>query len=697
MDGKDDDEAWKTAQEIEAFQNHWPLDTGQADAITKVKLTYDDNFIYVLGIIQDDGTRIVQSLRRDNEDAHWNSDNFTFVVDPINNKQNGFLFGVNAAGAQIEGQINVNGRQTNTDPNWDNKWYSQVRQYLDHWIVEMAIPFKTLRYNTNTSEWGMNFIRGDLKNNVYSTWTQFPLNYGGTDLNFMGTLKWDQNPKKANGKVVLIPYLAGGTNRDFEDEGQDTYNQDFDAGIDAKVAITGSLNLDLTINPDFSNVDVDQQVTNLTRFSIFFPERRNFFLENGDIFSNFGGWEVRPFFSRTIGLNQGKQVPITYGARLTGNVTNKTRIGLMNIQTREFEELEAQNYTVAAVHHQVLQRSVIKGILLNRQTGADVTEGKYSRNGGLEFAYLSPNGKVNNTVRFHGAITDEKLDDNYYYGFDGNYNGRNYRAGWSLDFVGENYITELGFNPRQNNFNAITEEVTRQGYTRINPWSVYRFIPKNSSLNQHGPRTWHMAWLDKSEGGLIERSHGFAYDFIFKNTTELRLQAQVREVNLPVPTSFLGSDYTPLPAENYYFTQYWVNYNTDRRKTLNVDFRLQYGNFFNGNRFNSSVGLNYRVQPWGSFGVNYDFNKIDFPNEFGQTTLHLIRANAEISFSNKMFWTTAVQYNSQSQNYNVFSRFQWRFKPMSDFFLVYTDNYTTDGLNIKNRQIVFKLTYWLNM
>ncbi len=697
IDAKEDDPAWQAVSKIPNLMNHWPIDTGAADALTEIKLTYDDNFIYIIGVLHDKGGRVIQSLRRDNSEAHWNSDNFTVVLDPMGNKQNGFLFGVNAGGAQMEGQLNVMGAQTETDENWDNKWYSHVEQYMDHWIVEMAIPFKTLRYNSNISEWGINFIRGDMSQNSYSTWTQFPLNYGGNDLNFMGTLKWTEKPKKATGKVVLIPYIAGGTTRDFEDETQTAYKQDFDTGIDAKLAVTGSLSLDLTFNPDFSNVDVDQQVTNLTRFSIFLPERRNFFLENGDIFSNFGGWEIKPFFSRTIGLNQGQQVPITYGARLTGNVTNKTRIGLMNIQTKEFNELQSQNYTVGALHHQVLKRSVIKGILINRNTGADITEGKYARNGGLEFAYLSPSGKISNTIRLHAATTDQKLNDNYYYGFNGRYNGRSYRAGWTLDVVGQNYITELGFNPRQTNFNALTEEVTRQGYTRINPWSLYRFYPKTGKLNMHGPRTWHNTWFDKNGRGLIERSHGFAYDFQFKNTTELKFQAQIREVNLPVPTALIGNDFSPLPSENYLFTSYWITYNTDRRKTVNADFRLQYGNFFNGTRLNSSVNLNYRVQPWGSFGINYDYNKIEFPGEFGETTLHLIRANMEISFSNKMFWTTAIQYNSQSENYNIFSRFQWRFKPMSDFFLVYTDNYTTDGLNIKNRQIVFKLSYWLNM
>ncbi|MCP4459776.1 MAG: carbohydrate binding family 9 domain-containing protein [Cytophagales bacterium] len=696
IDGNEDDNGWAQARTIQKLQNHWPIDTGNAEAVTEVKMTYDSEFIYVLATCYDKGERIIQSLKRDDEDAHWGSDNFTIVIDPMNNKQNGFMFGVNAGGSQIEAQLNMDGARTQYDENWDNKWFSSVVRYEDKWVVEMAIPFKTLRYSTNGSEWGVNFIRGDMERNVYSTWTQFPLNYSGIDLNFMGTLDWDQNPAKASGKVVLVPYIAGGTKRDFEDAEQRTYQREVDTGLDAKISITGSLSLDLTLNPDFSNVDVDQQVTNLSRFSISLPERRNFFLENGDIFSNFGGWEINPFFSRRIGLIDGEQVPITYGARLTGNVGNSTRVGLMNVQTQEFGEVNAQNYSVMAVHQQVLDRSIIKGIFINRETDANVNLGKYARNGGLEFAFISKDAKINNTVRFHGATTDEHLGNNSHYGFGGNYNGRSLRMGWDFDVVGENYITDLGFNPRLENYNAETEEVLRQGYTRINPWAVYRFYPEGSSLNSHGPRSWHMVWLNQDGSGLNERAHGYAYDFQFKNTSNFRLQAQQREVNLPVPTSLIGAD-VPLPEGNYQFTQYWVNYNTDLRKIISAEFRVQYGDFFSGDRFNTSTSLNFRAQPWGTFGISHDFNQVDLKENFGQATLHFLLANAQISFSNSMFWTTAVQFNSQAENYNIFSRFQWRYRPMSDFFLVYTDNYTTDGLQVKNRQLVFKLTYWLNM
>ncbi|WP_420386508.1 DUF5916 domain-containing protein [Roseivirga sp.] len=694
IDGVDDEETWQTAAKIGKLLNHWPSDTGDAEALTEVWVSYDDEFVYVLARLYDNGERVVQSLRRDNIDSHWNSDNFTVIIDPFNNKQSGFFFGLNAGGAQVEALMNVENGETNFDENWDNKWYSEVRAYENYWLVEMAIPFKTLRYNSTQTEWGINFIRGDMERNHYSTWTQFPISFGGIDMNFMGTLEWDAAPKKAEGKVVLIPYVAGSTQRDYEnEEGQTGYTQELSTGLDAKVAITGSLNLDLTVNPDFSNADVDQQVTNLSRFSIFFPERRNFFLENGDIFSNFGSWQIQPFFSRTIGLHEGQQVPIRYGARLTGNLTPNLRIGAMNVQTGSIEELEANNYSVIAGQQRVFSRSVIKGIFINRN-GQD---GDFGRNGGLEFNYVHPSGSWNNTFRYHMATNEENPSDNSFYGFDGGYRDRNLAMGWTFDVVGRNYVTEQGFNPRLYNYNAETEESERQGYTRINPWFRYRFIPENenSKLAQHGVRTWHMAWLN-TDGSLNERRHGVGYDLIFKNTSEFRINRLFFESNLPVPINLIGEGEN-LPVANYKYADNFLFYSSDRRKIINTEISLRHGTFYNGTKSGFTTGLNFRTQPWGTFGVTYDYNKVKLAEGYGESDLHLFRLNAEISFSNKMFWTTAVQYNSQAENYNIFSRFQWRYKPMSDIFIVYTDNYGIDGLNIKNRQIVFKVTYWLNM
>ncbi len=697
IDGRIDEDDWLEAQVASNFVNQWPSDSGAAEAITEVRLTYDENFIYIGAILYDDGeNRIIQSLRRDN-DSHWNSDGFTVIFDPINNKSNGFVFGVNAGGAQMEGTANSQGNETNVDLNWDNKWMSEIGQYENMWVVEMAIPFKTLRYNSSSTSWGINFVRNDMKRNIYSTWSAVPRNLPALDIGYTGQLQWDAAPQPSKGKVILIPYASGNIARNHEDNESTKY--DGDVGLDAKIAVTSSLNLDLTVNPDFSNVDVDQQVTNLSRFSIFFPEKRNFFLENSDLFSNFGTWNLRPFFSRKIGLNDGEAIPILYGARLSGNLTDDLRIGALDVQTRATDEFKAQNYAVAAFQQRVLKRSTVKGIFVNRQSsdkGEGFNKTDYNRVGGLEFQYLNESGRFGGSLRYHTSFTPEDTDDNSYYGANVEYNSRNFFTGLNLDKVGQNYVTDVGFAPRLNNTDSERDTTVRIGYTFINPWvGANFFTPESKVLNFHGPRTWHIFNIN-DDGELTERRYNLFYVLGFRNTSFFRIRFSDSQVTLPFALDLIGGD-DFLPAGKYIFREVWAGYESDSRRTISFNSEITYGSFYNGTKLTLSGGLNIRQQPWGNFGINYTQNRVDLPENFGNTTLHLIGPQAEVSFSNKMFWTSFLQFNTQAENFNINSRFQWRYRPMSDLFIVYSDNYATDNLNVKNRGVVVKITYWLNL
>lgn len=696
LDGDVNDPAWLAAEEIENFYNHWPIDSGMAKNVTKVKVTYDDNFIYVAATCYDNGSRVIQSLKRDS-DKHWRSDAFSIAFDPINVRTNGVFFGVNAGGAQIEGTLNARGNFTNNDTNWDNKWYSEVKAYDNYWTVEIAIPFKTFRYNNTNPTWGINFLRNDMENNMYSTWTQFPLNFGGLELNYTGHLSWDNPPAIAKGKVVLIPYAAGGISKDHEAGENTAY--DANAGLDAKIALTSSLNLDLTVNPDFSNVDVDQQQTNLSRFSLFFPEKRNFFLENSDLFSDFGAWHTRPFFSRKIGLIDGEPIPILYGARISGNLTNKLRIGVMSVQTRETEDVSAQNYAVGSVQYKVLAKSNVKVIFANRQaTGTTNPESPdaYNRLGGAEFRYASKDGKLGGSLQYHYTNTPENYKDSDYYLGEVFYETKKMFAGYQYSKVGENFISDMGFTPRLNNYDPVQDTVVRIGYQMHNPWIGFNFYPKNSEkVNQHGPRFWNIFTLNP-DGSLNERVSNLVYSANFKNQSRTRFIIRNTEVNLPYSLGLIDAE-NPLPATNYNYTEVRLRYSSDARKVFSYNAEVSYGGFYNGSKLTVRGEANFRQQPWGNFGVAYTGNSVDLPSPYGSTVLHLIGPKTEISFSNKMFWTTFLQYNTQAENFNINSRFQWRYKPMSDIFLVYTDNYATTDLGVKNRGFVFKITYWLNI
>ena len=292
-----DEAAWLEANVASDFFMVLPMDTSMAKVRTEVRMTYDDQNLYLIATCFHllPGRYFVESLRRDF--VFGKNDNFLLFMDTFDDQTNGFSFGANAAGAQWDGLMYEGGK---VDLSWDNKWTSVVKKDDDKWVFEASIPFKTIRYKKGITKWGINFSRLDLKTTEKSSWAPVPRQFPTASLAYTGILVWDQPPPQAGSNISVIPYVLGGSSKNYEKDTPTSYKKEI--GVDAKIAVTSSLNLDLTINPDFSQVEVDRQVTNLDRFELFFPERRQFFLENGDLFANFGYTTIRPFFSRRIGL-----------------------------------------------------------------------------------------------------------------------------------------------------------------------------------------------------------------------------------------------------------------------------------------------------------------------------------------------------------------------------------------------------------
>jgi hypothetical protein len=697
IDGLLDEQDWRNASLATPFLNKWPMDSGYAEAKTEVKVIYSNEAVYVSAVnYQKKSDLVIQTLKRDQEDSFWGSEAFVVLLDPMNQKTMGFLFGVNAGGSQYEASVNIQGSWSRSNENWDNKWFSAVKVYDDRWVVEMAIPFTALRFKEGSSDWGLNFVRADMKHNVYSTWSHVPVQLNGIDLGYLGTLSFADGLAARQSKITLIPYASGALTKDFEG-GQESETQ-LSTGIDAKISLSSSLNLDLTYKPDFSNVEVDRQVTNVTRFSIFFPERRNFFLENADLFSNYGSWLVRPFFSRKIGIQDGEAIPIRMGARITGNITKSLRVGIMDIQTEATDEFSANNYFLASLQQNVLKRSTVKFFLSNRQTNKTV-EGDnadtFNRTAGVEFQYLSLNGRLMSAARVNMAATPEGLSNNEYLSAQANYNSGKFYVGALLERVGENYVNDVGFIPRLYNYDALRDTTIRIGHSTINSWFGLLIRPGKYGINVIEPNTWSVVNY-RTNGQFLERNTSVNLSISFKNTSEFFIEALNTDSHLPVPTDIIDSD-IPLPVDRYRFTQYTVKFTSDKRKKLSGDIGFTSGGFYNGTRVEWGGSVNTRFQPWGNFGISYLRNDIVLLDEYGSADFTLIGPRMEISFRNNLWWTTFLQYNTQAENFNINSRLQWRFKPMSDLFIVYTDNYATTNMIVKNRGLVVKLTYWLNL
>ncbi|WP_310589281.1 carbohydrate binding family 9 domain-containing protein [Fibrivirga algicola] len=685
VDGVADDDAWQQTQLASDFRMVLPMDTSRANVPTDVRMTYDDQNIYIVAICYYPKGQhyVVESLRRD-----WNfgkNDNFFLILDTFDDQTNGFAFGANAAGAQWDGLM-YDGNKINLS--WDNKWTSAVKNYGDRYVFEAAIPFKTIRYKKGIGQWGLNFSRQDLTSTEKSSWTPIPRQFPTASLAYTGMLVWDQPPPAAGPNVSLIPYALVSTNRDFSNTEATASQAAF--GGDAKIALSSSINMDLTINPDFSQVEVDRQVTNLDRFELFFPERRQFFLENGDLFANFGYATIRPFFSRRIGLG----VPIRYGARVSGKLNKDWRIGLMQMQTGDVPEtgLPRQNFTVGALQRRVGARSNIGLLFVNKESLDYVpAEGKpaysqYNRNIGAEYNLLSANNLWTGKVMYLQSFSPGGATNNNVVAGNLQFNNRRWLVSGQHEYVGENYNPEVGYVPRR-------------GYQKLNLQAGYLFFPTGTSILSHGPSVGSTTFMNTSLSRQLDNEHYLSYGIAFRNRSTFNGWVASNFVRLLSDLDPTNSGKAKLAAGTLHYWQAWGTEFISRPQALfTYGFTSRYGGFYdNGTRLNLTADLGYRVQPFASLALSTSYNRIDLPALSGLTQFWLVGPRLDITMTNTLFLTAFMQYNEQAKNVNLNTRVQWRYKPASDLFIVYTDNYLPDNFAVKTRALVMKFTYWWNV
>jgi hypothetical protein len=676
IDGAIDEAAWQSAQVAGDFSMILPMDTSKAKMQTEIRMCFDDKYIYIAGKNYiPHKTYIVESLRRD-----WNfgkNDNFLLIMDTFNDQTNGFAFGVNAAGAQWDGQ-QFDGGPVNL--NWDNKWISVVKQFEDYWLFEAAIPFKSIRFNNTLKSWGVNFARQDLPSTEKSAWAPVPRQFPSISSAFTGQLIWETPPPSAGSNISVIPYFLGGTTKNFESKTAQTYKKEI--GFDAKIALGSSLNLDLTLNPDFSQVEVDRQQTNLDRFELFFPERRQFFLENDDLFNNLGSERIRPFFSRRIGLG----VPIKYGARLSGKLNKNLRIGAMDIKTDGVAEnnIAAQNFSVVTLQQKVFARSNINLVFINKD---NLASNEYNRNIGVEYNLASQNNLWRGKFMYYKSAIQTKSTDDATLAAQINYNTRNWSISAQYEKVGNEFEAETGF-------------FQRKGYGRINPRVGYTFFPKGGKVLSHGPTIFNVSYFDKGVN-TIENTSGIFYNI------ELRTRATVQTffsndyvklLSSFDPTNQTGIKLNKGSIHSWYATGLFIT--SKPQSIFTYGFESRYGGYYaNGTRLRLAANIGYRFQPYVQLALATEMNDINLPEKDGlkDAQFWLISPRVDITLTNNFYFTTFVQYNQQVKNTNVNARLQWRFKPVSDIFLVYTDNYGLADSKLKNRAIVLKMTYWWNV
>jgi hypothetical protein len=569
--------------------------------------------------------------------------------------------------------------------NWDTKWYSEVAFDEKKWTAEIAIPFKSIRYNDNLEQWGISFSRLDLKASEKSGWTPVPRQFPSITMAYSGVLEWDNPPPTQGSNISFIPYLSG----EMDSPQKGTTNQELNAGADVKFNLTSSLNLDITLNPDFSQAEVDQQVTNLDRFELFFPERRQFFLENADLFANFGYENIRPFFSRRIGLNN----PIVGGIRLSGNIDEKWRVGLLDIQTQAEKEkgLPAENFGVFSLQRKVLDRSSIGMIFVNKQSlgkleDTKTTAGEYNRNLGLEYNYFSADNLWNGKLMYLKSFSPNLSDDDAIFAGNLTYNDNNFLGSVQAEYVGENYNAEVGYVPRTH-------------YYKFDTTLRYLFFPsQDSKVLSHGPLVGSIQYFN-FDGLGIDRGTQLGYELNFKNRSEMVFTFENQFIVLQNPFDPIRTGIRSLEAlTEHRWSSVNLEYNSKPQSLFTYALKSSYGGYFqDGKRWLFFSEMGYRFQPYIELNTLVSYNHIELEEPWGSNGFWLLGVKSNFTFTRNIFFSNLYQYNEQQKLWNFNSRFQWRYKPASDIFLVFNSSDTRMLTPNRNWNLTLKINYWINL
>ena len=690
VDGRLDEEVYQVHAPFGGFIQVAPDYGAESSEKTDVWITYDQNNIYVSVKVWDSAPPerwISNELRRDTNQLR-NNDHIGVMFDTFYDRRSGFMFYTNPLGALADYSV-IDEGGSNTD--WNPVWESRTGTFDGGWTVEMAIPFKTLRYRSGEDQvWGIQMRRSIRHKNEWAYLNPVPQNLAGPQaLNRVssgGTLVGLDLPP-ASRNIELKPYAISRWTTDRTVTPSLSNDFDPDLGGDFKYGLTANLTADFTVNTDFAQVEIDEQQVNLTRFSLFFPEKRDFFLEGRGVFDfarggatggGMGGDAAAPylFYSRRIGLNRNRVIPITAGGRVTGKV-GPFGIGLMNIHTGD-EELSGTpdtNFTVMRIKRDILRRSTIGAMFTNRSitVGENGSNQAYGVDAAFSFyqnVHLGAYYARTKTPGLDGE--DDSYQGKFEYGAD--------RYGARVDFlkVGENFNPEVGF-VRRDNF--------RRSFAEL------RFSPRPRNLRSVRKVTYEgsLEYIENNAGVLETRVQQGRFDVEFQNSDRFNVEVNRNFEFLEVP--FQVSRGVFIPAGGYGFTDARVGYNFGSQRRLSGNVSLTRGQFYDGDITTLSMSQG-RVTLTKRFSLepSLSISKVNLPH--GDFITRVLRSRVDYGFSPRMFASALLQYNYTDRTFSSNLRYRWEYRPGSEFFVVWTDEQDTSrrGLQLRNRAFVVKAT-----
>ena len=697
IDGHLDEEVWLAAAIIDDFVQQEPSEGDPATERTVVRLIYDANALYV-GVeaydSQPDG--VIATERRRDSQRLFDEDNFQIILDTFHDRRSGYMFVTSPLGAKLEQQVSEEGEggwrgnSSNINVNWDGVWDVATRRTDEGWVAEIAIPMVTLRFpKAEQQVWGVNFMRNIRRKNEQVFWAPISKEYQLTRLSLAGTMTGISSVSRGL-DLRVTPYVLAGGRHDRAVTRLDGSGFG-DVGLDVKYGVASGLNLDLTLNTDFAQVEVDEQQVNLTRFPLFFPEKRDFFLENAGMFtigSRTGGFGriADLFFTRRIGLSDGGQpVPIVGGARLTGKV-NRHNIAVMNITTQEAFGEPGENFFVGRYSRDILARSKVGALVINKD---EVSGGShYNRTIAADTTLALHRNFVMN-----GFIAKTETP-----GISSGDMASYVRGTWlspSFSIYGEyidlqdNFNAEVGFIPR---VGIRTSKFHGEWDVRPGKWNIRMVDPM-----------WNLTYTtDQHNRLLTRRTHNMVGTY-FEDGSSVVVYFNDHFEQLDLP--FRIRPDVMIPAGAYRFGEWVFSYTTDPSRRLYGQTRYSPQTFFNGTRTDVQATLGVRVT--SSIAAEARFNRSDIDLPGGAFVADLASVTFDLALSPDVTLRTLSQYNSTTHEISTSIRFNWIYSPGSDIYIAYDElRLDTDPLMLdpharrapwlRNRQLAIKMTYLLS-
>ena len=690
VDGVLDEPVWQTVEPIRQLYQIQPDQGDPATEPSEVRILYDDKKLY-FGFVFFDSEMdkiVANDMRRDSSGLRSNDYGF-LLLDTYNDRRNAVFFRFTPVGGMEDTAVSNSGGSLNGS--WDIVWECRCKINEDNWTVEIAIPFSQLRFERNdVMNWGINFGREIARKQEIAAWNEAPKTYGGLAkyrTAYFGTLEGLEGITPSR-HLELLPYILPGASYDGELEETDSI---FDAGLDLKYGVTSNLTADLTFNTDFAQVEADQEQVNLTRFSLFFPEQRPFFLEGASIFDV---GVPRPsfrrppplllFYSRRIGLADGRAIPLLGGGKMTGKI-GPYGIGVLSVFTDRLEETELAegktelfneprtNYSVVRVNRDILEGSTVGGIFINKQD-----TGTYNRTAAVDFSYR-PTREINVQGLWARTFEVDLTDNRNAFFIGGDWRTNLFRLDTSYTDIGEDFNPEVGF-------------VQRTGVRRFRGGGSYTPWPGVLGIReiQIGPEIDLVLTQDNA---LETREITFDTRIEFETGEDVGFEVKNTAENLKEAFPIQESD---IPADDYSFTSFQASVGTSSSRMISGELQVEFGEFYSGTRRGFSIDATARPSARLSIEPFIEFNRITLPDETFDA--NAFGGRIGYSFSTTLFTKLFTQWSTDRDLLSANILVNYIYRPGSDFYLVFDQSYDTrdGGIKLIGWTVVGKMTYWWN-